>query len=83
MDKRIVDCKGTELAVGQRVVFNFSGNLASGTIIEIKEKWRKAHYLNQLYFDGSIVIKRDRGYEYNHANTDVSKVKNLQGIYVL
>lgn len=78
----IADCKGTELQVGQKVVFNFSGNLASGTILEIKEKWRK-YYKDSLIFSGYVLIKRDRGYDYNHANTDVSKVKNLQGIYVL
>lgn len=68
------DARDNILEIGQRVVYNLSGELSVGIITNIIEKYRV--YYSHTYFSGTIYIKQDN-------KEHISKIKNPKGIIVV
>lgn len=88
------DSAGHELAPGQTVAFNYSGEVRRGKIVEIKEaRWRKnrpdwktpeqfeREYPNEYRW--IVSVRAEGKHFYSKPGQHISKVRNTKGILVI
>lgn len=72
----MIDNRGTELQVGQEVVYNISGQVAKGRILGTDKRWRRSYHTPCVHVE---LLHSAAGAPAGH----VSKVRNPTSVLVL
>jgi hypothetical protein len=77
MTNLLTDNRGTELEIGQTVVFNFSGEMGIGTIIKLDTR------PSRRYDSMSETITIERTFPSGWSSNKISKVKSSKNVMVI
>ncbi len=81
---KVMDSLGHEIQIGDRVIYNLSGELAVGVIKRAEiTRTHKTTYAPYEYHDYIIEVALEGPFGYNARRGHISKVKNPKGIIVI
>jgi hypothetical protein len=79
----IYDTAGKTIVKDDIVIYNLSGTLAKGKVIEVVEQYNQNTRYNQRRFTGYVLVEYIEGGNGSKKSGDTSKVVNTDALWVL